>query len=186
MSKRVRLHEIILTGLEVLLITVPHENIPWIFIILNNLTFSHANWKAMINSSKRHELSGHHRMNQSYAIQSHFSHISIDSVAEIDLCTWWNFKKLSGFHHLCLSWGLQSHALLYKCRVDLTKPLRSEGGFHMIWWRHLLIHILVNLSTSFISYFDIVCLFLCSERINSPLSVFQKMNWPPQIINIEF
>lgn len=76
MSKRVRLHENILTGLEVLLITVPHENIPWIFIILNNLTFSHANWKAMINSSKRHELSGHHRMNQSYAIQSYFNGLS--------------------------------------------------------------------------------------------------------------
>lgn len=28
MSKRVRLQENILTGLEVLLITVPHENIP--------------------------------------------------------------------------------------------------------------------------------------------------------------
>lgn len=134
MSKRVRLHENILTGLEleVLLITVPHENISWIFIIPNNLTFAHANWKAMINSSKRHELSGQYRMNHSYAIQSYFSHISIDSVAEIDLCTWWNFKKLSGFHHFAYHGAYNPMHFSTSAEWILLSPCLARVGF--IWF----------------------------------------------------
>lgn len=63
MSKIVCLYENILMGLEVLFIIVFYENILWIFIILNNLIFLYVNWKVMINSLKRYELSGYYRMN---------------------------------------------------------------------------------------------------------------------------